>query len=136
MSSVVESSGKFLVSRMTELSLAASHEEVQLCLPFMYHNLKELSLSPLKAAKLSSLSVEESKSCVLYHLPSRYSSHRQNLPQVDVTDLLFSVDKPIVLHGLHLFGASDVEYNYTVVVAKVAILLLECYTMSTIVLPY
>jgi len=38
-SSVVESSGKFLVSRMTELSLAASHEEVCLC---VYHNLSYL----------------------------------------------------------------------------------------------
>jgi len=43
---------------------------------------------------------------------------------MDVTDLLFSVDKPILLHSLHLFGEPDVEYSYTVVVAKVAILLL------------
>ena len=38
---------------------------------------------------------------------------------MDVTDLIFSVDKSVILHGFHLFGAPDVEYSYTVVVAKV-----------------
>ena len=76
----------------------------------------------LKAAKLSSLSVEEtSKSYVLHQLPSRYSNYCNDLPQVDVTDLLFSVDKPVVLHSLNLFGQPDTEYKFTVFVAKVRV---------------
>ena len=75
-----------------------------------------------KAAKLSSLSVEEnSRSFVLYQLPSRYSNHCNDLPQVDVTDLLFSVDKPVVLHSLNLFGEPEKDYKFTIFVDKVCV---------------
>ena len=81
----------------------------------------------LKAAKLSSLSVEEtSKSYVLHQLPSRYSNLCNDLPQVDVTDLLFSVDKPVVLHSLNLFGQPNTEYKFTVFVAKVCVCVCAC----------
>ena len=84
----------------------------------------------LKAAKLSSLSVEEnSKSFVLYQLPSRYSNHCNDLPQVDVTDLLFSVDKPIVLHSLNLFGEPEKDYKFTAFVAKVCVCVCVCVSV-------
>ena len=80
-----------------------------------------------KAAKLSSLSVEEnSRSFVLYQLPSRYSNHCNDLPQVDVTDLLFSVDKPVVLHSLNLFGEPEKDYKFTIFVAKVCVCVCTC----------
>ena len=86
----------------------------------MWLTLVECAFLCLKAAKLSSLSVEEnSRSFVLYQLPSRYSNHCNDLPQVDVTDLLFSVDKPVVLHSLNLFGEPEKDYKFTIFVAKV-----------------
>ena len=85
----------------------------------------------MKAAKLSSLSVEEtSKSYVLHQLPSRYSNYCNELPQVDVTDLLFSVDKSVVLHSLNLFGQPDTEYKFTVFVAKVRVYVCVCVCLS------
>ena len=86
----------------------------------LYTYIYEYAFLCSKAAKLSSLSVEEnSRSFVLYQLPSRYSNHCNDLPQVDVTDLLFSVDKPVVLHSLNLFGEPEKDYKFTIFVAKV-----------------
>ena len=88
----------------------------------MWLTLVEYAFLCSKAAKLSSLSVEEnSRSFVLYQLPSRYSNHCNDLPQVDVTDLLFSVDKPVVLHSLNLFGEPEKDYKFTIFVDKVCV---------------
>ncbi len=37
-----------------------------------------------------------------------------DLPQVDVTNLFFLVDKPIILHNLSLFGQPDKEYKFSI----------------------
>lgn len=42
----------------------------------------------------------------------RFSTKECGHPSLKVTDLMFSVDKPVLLHGVTLYGGTDASYKY------------------------
>ena len=48
----------------------------------------------------------------------RFSTKECGYPSLEVTDVSFSVNKPITLHGVTLYGGTDASYKYKVVLQE------------------
>lgn len=110
MSPVVSKAGNLLQSRINELALCIAYPE----------SVQKSGLSLGRAEKKDQKVVSSSV---------RFSTKESGYPSLEVTDLSFSVNKPIVLQSVTLYGGTDPLYKYKVVLtqqANVTKTLVEC----------
>lgn len=95
-SPVVSKAGKLLQSRINELALCITYPESAIMsgLPIFKVEKKEKVLE-------SSL---------------RFSTKEVGHPVLTATDVAFSVNKPITVHGLTLYGGAEQSYSYKLTV--------------------
>ena len=101
MSPVVSKAGNLLQSRINELALCIAYPE----------SVQKSGLS---------LSKSEKKEQKVVNSSVRFSTKESGYPSLDVTDLSFSVDKPVSLHGVTLYGGKDASYKYKLVLVDQA----------------
>ena len=92
-SPVVSKAGNLLQSRINELALCIAYPE----------SVQKSGLS------LSSVEKKEPK---VVDSSVRFSTKECGHPSLEVTDLMFSVDKPVMLCGVTLYGGMDASYKY------------------------
>ncbi len=92
MSSVVAKAGALLMSRINELSLCVTYPE--------------------SAAVLGLPVLEEEKSEPVVESSPRFSTKECGHPVLSITELVFSINKPILLHGLTVYGNKEGTYRY------------------------
>lgn len=97
-SPAVSKAGELLLSRINELSLCVSYPE----------SAGMLGLPVLQPEK---------KEVVLESSP-RFTTKECGHPTLKVTDVTFSVDCAIILHGLTVYGNSTGSYNYKLALKK------------------
>ena len=111
MSPVVSKAGNLLQSRINELALCIAYPE----------SVQKSGLSLGRAEKKDQKVVSSSV---------RFSTKESGYPSpLEVTDLSFSINKPIVLQGVTLYGGMDPSYKYKIVLtqqADVPKTLVEC----------
>ena len=100
-SPVVSKAGNLLQSRINELALCIAYPE----------SVQKSGLSLGRAEKKDQKVVSSSV---------RFSTKESGYPSLEVTDLSFSVDKPIVLQGVTLYGGTDLSYKYKVLLTRQA----------------
>ena len=98
-SPVVSKAGNLLQSRINELALCIAYPE----------SVQKSGLSLSKAERKDQKVVDSSV---------RFSTKESGYPSLEVTDLSFSVDKSILLHGVTLYGGTDVSYKYKLSLIK------------------
>lgn len=101
MSPVVSKAGNLLQSRINELSLCIAYPE----------SVQKSGLSLGRAEKKDQKTVSSSV---------RFSTKESGYPSLEVTDLSFSINKPVVLQGVTLYGGTDPSYKYKVVLTRQA----------------
>lgn len=97
---VVQKAGEFLISRSNELGLCSCYPEVT-----------ALSGLPLTSVKKKEKLSESS---------SRFTTREAGHPELISTDVVLSVNKPILFNGVTVYGgAGDDTYSFTASVLKV-----------------
>ena len=111
---VVQKAGEFLISRINELAFCSSYPEAA-----------SLSGLPLTSTKRRDKISETS---------TRFTSREAGYPALTVTDVLFSVNKPVLLNGVCVFGGPGEEvYNYEAsVLNKVRLRVLAIITVCVV----
>lgn len=95
-SPVVSKAGNLLQSRINELALCIAYPD----------SVQKSGLSLSRAEKKDQKVVESSL---------RFSTKECGYPSLEVTDVSFSVNQPVLLHGVTLYGGTDASYKYKVV---------------------
>lgn len=98
-SPVVSKAGNLLQSRINELALCIAYPE----------SVQKSGLSLGRAERKDQKVVSSSV---------RFSTKESGYPSLEVTDLSFSVNKPVVLQGVTLYGGTDASYKYKVLLTR------------------
>lgn len=101
-SPVISKAGKLLQSRINELALCIAYPETA-------------ALTGLPLGKVE----RKEKVC---ETSVRFSAKESGYPSLDVKDVAFSVNKPVVLHGLTVYGSTDASYKYEIALLKVGVM--------------
>ena len=105
---VVQKATDFLISRSNELALCSCYPDIAV----------------LSGLPLTSYKRKEKFSETL----NRFTTRDIGYPQLTVTDVVLSVNRPVLLNGVTVFGgAGDESYNYEVSVLKVNFLLCNIF---------
>ena len=99
MSPVVSKAGNLLQSRINELALCIAYPE----------SAQKSGLSLSRAEKKDEKVVDSSV---------RFSTKESGYPSLEVTDVAFSVNKALMLHGVTVYGSVDASYKYKVVLIQ------------------
>ena len=89
---MIAKAGKLLLSRINELALCMAYPESAL-----------MSGLPIFKTEKKERIMESSV---------RFSSKEAGYPSLDVTDVTFSINKGITLHGVAVYGGVDESYTY------------------------
>ncbi len=87
------------MSRFNELALCSSYQNIA--------NYSGLTVVPIK------------KRDHLWETSVRFPSRDVGYPELTSTDVTFSTNKPISIHGFGVFGDNDVTYDYNISILKV-----------------
>ncbi len=98
---VVAKAGKLLQSRINELALCIAYPESA-----------ALSGLPLGRPERKERVLESS---------ARFSVRESGYPSLDVKDVAFSVNKPILLQGFTVYGGGSDSYSFSIALLKASI---------------
>ena len=98
-SPVVSKAGQLLLSRINELALCIAYPE-------------SAALSGLPLTKTE-------KKERMFESSIRFSSKECGYPSLDVNSVAFSVNKPVMLHGVTVYGSTDNAYKYKMSLMRV-----------------
>ena len=98
---VVSKAGNLLQSRINELALCIAYPE----------SAQKSGLSLSKSERREQKVVDSSL---------RFSTKERGYPSLEVTDVSFSLNTPILLHGVTLYGGTDASHKYKVVLYQQA----------------
>lgn len=99
MSPVVSKAGQLLLSRINELALCIAYPE-------------SATLSGLPLTKTE-------KKERMFESSVRFSTKECGYPSLDVNSVVFSVNKPALLHGVTVYGSTDNAYKYKMSLMRV-----------------
>ena len=100
-SPVVSKAGQLLLSRINELALCIAYPE---------------------SAVLSGLPITKTeRKEKVFESSVRFSSKECGYPSLSVKSVVFSVNKPIMLHGVTAYGGTDTSYQYKMSLTKVRV---------------
>ena len=99
-SPVVSKAGQLLLSRINELALCIAYPE---------------------SAVFSGLPITKTeRKEKVFESSVRFSSKECGYPSLNVNSVVFSVNKPILLHGVTVYGSTDTSYQYKMSLMKVS----------------
>ena len=99
-SPVVEKAASFLLSRISELSLCSTYPDV----------------ARKNGLPVSQQSEKKNKQRMSF---ARFTKIDAGLPSLDTTELVFSVNKPVLLTGYSILGGTCNTYQYNVSLMQV-----------------
>ena len=103
---MVSRAGKLLQSRINELALCITYPESAI-----------MSGLPIFKAEKKEKVLESS-----LRFPAKEIGH----PSLTVTDVAFSVNKPIVIHGVTLYGGVEQSYSYKLTILRLGNVVSSC----------